>query len=52
VRGNIYITGDFWDTLTFGVGEANEVELTDGVADDSVSEIFVAKYRQGRGQRK
>jgi hypothetical protein len=41
--GNSYVTGYFYDTATFGAGEAHETTLTPtGNAD-----IFVAKYSDG-----
>ncbi len=38
--GNILVTGDFFETLTFGVGEANETTLTSSGFND----IFFAKF--------
>jgi hypothetical protein len=39
--GNIYMTGPFLGTVTFGAGEANETILTSR----GLHDIFVAKYR-------
>jgi len=41
--GNIYATGDFSGTMTFGPGEVNETILT-GAGE---SDIFVAKFESG-----
>jgi hypothetical protein len=38
--GNSYVTGEFWGTVTFGAGAANETTLT-SVGD---TDLFVAKY--------
>jgi hypothetical protein len=38
--GDILVTGDFFETLTFGVGEANETTLTSSGFND----IFFAKF--------
>jgi hypothetical protein len=39
-RGNSYVTGRYFDTATFGAGEANETVLEAG----GELEVFVAKY--------
>jgi hypothetical protein len=39
-RGNIYVTGSFRGTATFGAGEANETVLEAMAIED----VFVAKY--------
>ncbi len=40
--GNVYVTGDFDDTVTFGLGEAGEITFTS--TSDRGNDIFVAKY--------
>ena len=45
--GNIYVTGGFSYTVTFGAGEANETSLTNIGAYDS---LFVANYNGTNGQ--
>jgi hypothetical protein len=39
-RGNAYVTGQFFGTVTFGAGETNETLLSG----DPDGEIFIAKY--------
>ena len=38
--GNSYLTGDFGNSATFGLGEANETTLTS----DGLTDIFIAQY--------
>jgi hypothetical protein len=38
--GNAYVTGGFYDSATFGPGEANETTMTS----DGENDIFLAKY--------
>jgi hypothetical protein len=42
--GNSYATGDFYGSITFGPGEANQTVLTSGTGFDQRSNLFVAKY--------
>jgi hypothetical protein len=51
-HGSSYVTGDFWDNLRLGVGQANETELINRTTDNSVSDIFVAKFADGHGQER
>jgi hypothetical protein len=41
--GDIYVTGDFTGTATFGAGETGETVL-DAAGGDLDSDLFVAKY--------